>query len=176
MTSLAADDPGSLDRLVDIVPAPPAPWWPPAPGWFLVGAALLLGIMARAVQFVRFWRANAYRRAAFRELGELVAASEADPSRWSELPPLLKRVALVAYPRAMVAELSGDAWLQFLEETAAFGREPGQTLLALAYDPQATRRRTRDEFLKLAAAAGDWIRFDQGALPRTAVDAEAARC
>ncbi len=40
MTSLAADDPGSLDRLVDIVPAP-APWWPHAAGWFLVGAALL---------------------------------------------------------------------------------------------------------------------------------------
>ena len=44
-------DPGSLDRLHDIVSPPPAPWWPPAPGWYALGliVLLLLGVGAWAV-------------------------------------------------------------------------------------------------------------------------------
>ena len=75
-------------------------------GW----CVLVLLLLWLGWRFWKRWQANAYRREALRELGEIETAPE-------RLPELLKRVALVAYPRAEVAELSGDAWLGFLDGT-----------------------------------------------------------
>lgn len=157
----AADDPGRLDRLADIVSPPPAPWWPPAPGWYVVAGIAAAALLAIAVNEFLRWRRNAYRRAALRELETLVAAAKTDSARWTELPPLLKRVALAAYPRHDVAGLSGEPWLAFLDETAGshtFTAAPGQTLLSLAYDPQSVRRHTPEDLAKTADAVRAWIR------------------
>jgi hypothetical protein len=127
----AADDPASLDRLHDIVLRPPISWWPPALGWHVVAAIALWLAAVGVVRAVSRHRANAYRRAALRELAALERTN-----RWEELPALLKRVALAAYPREEVASLSGDAWLRFLDRTAGtpgFGRVAGEHLLQLAY-------------------------------------------
>lgn len=167
----AADDPGSLDRLVDIVSPPPAPWWPPAPGWSVVAGLAAAALLAVAVKELLRWRRNAYRRAALRELETLVAAAKTDPARWTELPSLLKRVALVAYSRYDVAALSGEPWLAFLDETAGshtFTAAPGQTLLSLAYDPQSVRRRTPEELVKTADAVRAWIRVHRDPHPAAA--------
>lgn len=96
----------SLDRLHDIVVPPPVPWWPPAPGWYVLFAllvALLVFVMIRAWQK---WRANAYRRAALRELDSahtVAAVSE-----------ILRRTALVTMPRTTLAGLSGPQWTAWL--------------------------------------------------------------
>ena len=40
-------DPSSLDNLFDIVVPPPVSWWPPAPGWYVVGGlAIALAVWA----------------------------------------------------------------------------------------------------------------------------------
>lgn len=105
-------DPFSLDRLQDIVRLDPVPWWPPAPVWWL-----LLSLAATwAAYFLTMgllrWRKNAYRREAVRQLGAMPERPEA-----VELSSLLKRVALVAYPRERVASLSGLDWTEFLSES-----------------------------------------------------------
>ena len=69
-------DPASLDNLRDIVVPPSVPWWPPAPGWWVVFALLTLAIAVFAWRRWRAWHANAYRREALRELQAATSAAE----------------------------------------------------------------------------------------------------
>lgn len=152
---MIADDPASLDRMHDIVAAPPAPWWPPAPGWYVVlGVGGLVAIVSLA-KLVLAWNRDRYRRAA---LAELIAV-EADPSPLPRLSELLKRTALAAYPREEVAALTGEPWLTFLDRTGAttaFTRGPGR---ALGDGPYARAARLDDrELAHLFTAARAWVR------------------
>lgn len=106
-------DPFSLDRLQDIVPGPDVAFWPPAPAWYFVLAVVVIQGALLSIRFARRYRSNAYRRQALRELGDL---REGDS--WG-LSVLLKRVALVAFPREKVASLTGKAWVEFLSQTVS---------------------------------------------------------
>lgn len=96
----------SLDRLHDIVLPPEVPWWPPAPGWYLVLGILLLLVLVLGHRAWQRYQANAYRRAALREL----AVAQDVPS----IAELLRRTALAVAPREEIAALTGDAWLDWL--------------------------------------------------------------
>lgn len=102
-------DAASLANLRDIVTPPPVPWWPLAPGWWLV--LMLLGLFAvlASLRGWRRWRANAYRRAALRALREADSVAS--------VAEILKRAALMATSRVQVASLSGSAWVQWLAST-----------------------------------------------------------
>lgn len=92
-------------------------WWPPAPGWWLLALLVIIAV-ALLVYLLRRYRAkNAYRRRALRQLRELHAQYQADAETGSYLRrinALLKSVALLAYPRAVVAAQHGETWRQFL--------------------------------------------------------------
>ncbi len=132
-----------LSRLRDVIPAPLPPWWPPAPGWWLlavVGAGSALGLSTW------LWlrrRRRRYRRAALAEIeqayrrcqakiAENPANRPAADSRYlQEANQILRRAALVAWPRGRVAALSGGGWLEFLDQSGggeAFQRGAGQAL------------------------------------------------
>lgn len=111
------DDPADLSRLADIVVPPPVPWWPPAAGWWILGAVFLAAAAMLAFLAIRHHRRNAYRRAALEELAAIGAV--ADPAGAAAVSAVLKRTALVAYPRSEVASLTGAAWLAFLDGTSA---------------------------------------------------------
>ena len=104
-------DSTSLDNLRDIVVPQPPPGWPPAEGvWILavVGAAALAALF---VAWRRARMAGAYRRAG------LALLKDARTSR--DLTIALKRVALAAFPRPVVAPLHGEAWVGFLQSTCS---------------------------------------------------------
>lgn len=125
-------DPTSLDRLHDLVTPPPVPWWPPAPGVFIVLVALALGIMILLLKMFINWQANCYRREALRLLDD----PSTKPAEWSEL---LKRTALAVWPRDEVADLTGDTWLSFLDRTAGmnvFSTGAGRVIETIAFDPK----------------------------------------
>jgi hypothetical protein len=140
-------DPASLENLRDIAVPPPVPWWPPAPGWWMVMAVLVIAIIVVAFRAWRRWRANAYRRAALRELQRATTLAG--------IAEILKRAALVACRRTDIAALSGSAWCRWLAETAG-GPVPDNVAEAL----------TRGVFGKaddvnvgeVSAFATDWIR------------------
>jgi hypothetical protein len=151
-------DPADLSNLRDIVVPPPVPWWPPAPGWWIVAAALAAALAMLAVHVIRHHRHNAYRRAALAELAALDSAD--DPARARAISAILKRTALVAYPRAEVASLTGAAWLAFLDRTAgtdAFTKGPAAALERAAYGAP-----TGDD-AALAAAARRWVKRHRAA-------------
>ena len=99
-------DPTSLDRLHDLVLPPGVPWWPPAPGWYALFVLPALAGGWLAWRRWQHWRADAYRRAALREL--------ASPRDATAVAELLRRTALAVEPRPVVAGMTGRAWTDWL--------------------------------------------------------------
>jgi hypothetical protein len=110
-------DPASLQNLNDIVLPTAINWWPLANGWYFLFGILAMGILWLAYRSRQRWNAARYRRAALHELQLLEAGIHSDTNRDSclrQIPILLKRTALSAYPRHEVASLSGAPWYDFL--------------------------------------------------------------
>ena len=138
-------DQADLSQLADIVVPAPIPWWPPAPGWWIVAAALLVVATILIHQTVLRYRRNAYRRAALAEL--IAIGPPVDRAGLAAISAVLKRAALVAYPRVEVASLTGAAWLAFLNRAAGtevFTKGPaaalGQAALGGSVDDGVTIR------------------------------------
>jgi hypothetical protein len=108
-----------LSGLRDIHLPPPPELWPPAPGWWLLAivAVVVLGIVLRFA--FATWRRGRPRRAAVRAIEALRnrhAAGESPLVLVGELATLVRRAAMIRYPRTRVAGLTGRAWLEFLDD------------------------------------------------------------
>ena len=152
-----------VQELRDIRGLDPTPWWPPAPGWWLVLlAALVLG--AAVLLAVRWWRdriPGSWQADARRQLRALE-----DRLRWSdartaaaELSELLRRVAMARFGRRACAGLVGEAWLEWLERHDPQGfpwRREGRALIELPY--ARPRQRAAGERLEpLLKATRGWV-------------------
>ena len=100
------EDPTSLDRLHDLALPPEVPWWPLAPGWYVIITVVLIAAAWLAFRAWKRWQSNAYRRAALRELKSLETSAA--------IAELLRRTALVSAPRPVIAEKTGGAWTDWL--------------------------------------------------------------
>lgn len=156
-------DPYSLERLHDIVEPVAVSWWPPAAGLWLLLAMLLLWLTVLVLLAWLAYRRNRYRREALRLLGDISPALLDPRSRndaLGEVAQLLKRTALSAYPRAQVARLNGEQWLDFLDRSGGAGRfsQGAAALLGrISWQPQAGAKLSRQELKEIAAAARHWI-------------------
>lgn len=158
--TVSTPDPASLSRLHDIVvPEAVDPWWPLAPGWYLV-AALAVGVVAWGVWRVRQRRqAGRYRREALAELRALRRLAPGQREAAAGLMTLLKRTALAAWPRTEVAALSGEAWWRFLDENGGgkrFGGGLGELAEQLVYAKHGGKFTGRD-LRRLYKAVRQWI-------------------
>lgn len=121
---MKSPDPASLQNLNDIVLPTAVSWWPLANGLYFLFGLLVMVISWLAYRSRQRWIAARYRRAALHELQLLEVGIQSDTSRDSclrQIPVLLKRTALSAYPRNEVASLSGTPWFDFLNSKV---REP----------------------------------------------------
>jgi hypothetical protein len=157
------NDPTSLDRLHDIVAPAPAPWWPMAPAWYwLIGLALILGILF-GLHCLLQWQRNRYRREALAELARQEAALldlKRRAQALSALAELLKRAALSAWPRAEVASLTGHAWSAFLDRTGrtnAFSQGLGAILENASYDPRSAAALDESALRELVVVVRHWL-------------------
>lgn len=151
-------DPASLQNLNDIVSPGPVAWWPLAPGWYVIAALLLALSVWALIRLNRQWSANAYRREAMRSFSAMRNGGE---ERARELPELLKRTALAAWPRRQVAALSGAEWHGFLDRTASttlFSGGAGAILERLAYPGRDAGRLSEEEFQQLYEAIAHWLK------------------
>jgi len=151
-------------------------WWPPAPGWWLVAALALAGLVA----FALYYRNGRHRRAALRVVGKVRAALEqgAEPVECLQrVSTTLRRFAMttadqqsVASLRAVggvterpdsdeVAGLIGQRWLRYLDsrwQRDEFTGGAGRLLLAAPYARPDTVE--RQHAIELAALCADWLR------------------
>lgn len=112
-------------------PTEPTPisMWPETQAWIWLGvlACALLGYAA--FRWHRYRKLNAYRRAAVSALSEVGNDATA-------IATILRRTALAAYPRSLVAGLHGEDWLRFLDKTwgrPGFESDMGRKMLSAPY-------------------------------------------
>jgi hypothetical protein len=157
-------DPTSLDRLHDIVAPPPAPWWPPAPGWYWVMGVLAVLLCVALVRRFLVWQRNCYRREALAEWRRQEPRLRDKTERASALAALaelLKRTALSAFPREEVAALTGAKWLAFLNRTGAameFPTNVGALLESAAYDPPSVLRLSEEQVTEASGLVRRWLK------------------
>ena len=168
---MKSSDPASLQNLNDIVMPAATGWWPLASGWYFLIGLLLVALIWFGYRSRRTWLANRYRRPALQELqllAEDINGTENRMTSLRQLPALLKRTALSAYPRNDVASLSGKDWHRFLNSTLknpSFTEEILITLDNISYtrvepgdvDDQATSA--------LINASKQWIKHHQVPVP-----------
>lgn len=99
-------DPTSLDRLHDIILPASVPWWPLAPGWYMLFGVVVLIVGWLTYCFWKRWQTNAYRRQALQELAGMDDASA--------IAELLRRTALAVESRLEIAEKTGADWADWL--------------------------------------------------------------
>jgi hypothetical protein len=156
-------DAASLSNLHDVALPAPVDLWPLAPGWYVVAvvtSALSLYLIWRGWQS---WRRNRYRGQALRELERI--RQRAEGRGLDDVPVLLKRAALSAWPREQVAALTGPDWYRFLDGSAGtdrFRSGAGVLLERLAYPSSAGGALSAAEEITLLDAVGDWLKRHQG--------------
>lgn len=146
-------------QLRDIhLPAEPG-WWPPAPGWWIVAALALVLLLWLSRIALRRYRLHRQRRRILAMLDALAQADgELTPAAITEISTLLRRLALMRFPRQRVASLTGNAWLRFLDATGGddgFTHGPGQVLASGPYQP---RLPADMDFVALSALVRAWVK------------------
>ena len=160
----AAPAPGDLtvlNGLADIAEPPEPTAWPPN---FWVLGLIFAGLGLTTLILFRLWQRHQRRRPHRAALAELAEWERAAPSRSAgdaaaTLTALLRRVALLHYPRDRVASLSGTAFARFLDEamaTPTFTQGPAAGILGDArYGARAAPPIDCDR--ELAEAARRWL-------------------
>lgn len=148
--------PQLLDLMHELASPEPVPWWPQTPGWWIVAGWLLAVLALAAWQLIKRRRRNRYRRIALAEINSLAARRDMQPDESAQhIAAVLKRTALVAYPRTEVASLHGAEWARFLVESAGNDAQiaaAANLLASAAYRPDADPEALRNP-------ASRWVRL-----------------
>lgn len=169
----AAPAPGDLivlNGLADIAEPPEPSAWPPN---FWVLGLILAGLGLTTLILYRLRQRHLRRRPHRAALAELADWERAAPSRSAEdaaatLTALLRRVALLHYPRDQVASLSGTAFAAFLDqalETPTFTQGSAAEILG---DARYAARPSGPLgcSAELAEAARGWLNAHRDGAPR----------
>jgi hypothetical protein len=161
---MEAEDP--LSELADIHLPDAVPFWPPAPGWWVLAALLLAGLGWLLWLQFRVWQRKQCMHAALAELTRVynsyngrpadAGTNEAGLAFLHGCNEVLKRVALEHNPVLAVARLNGGEWLAFLDtkgNTNAFTSGAGQVLGDGSYRP-----RFNADVDAVHTLCSDWIR------------------
>jgi len=107
-----------LSQLRDIHLPETGGFWPPAPGWWVLMVLALIALAWVVLAVIRRRRRNRWRRLAKQALDELAENAEPTPAWFASLNTLLKQAARECHPHRYPESLSGDAWIDFLIDTA----------------------------------------------------------
>jgi hypothetical protein len=133
-------NPDLLSQLRDIHGAPPLPWWPPAPGWWVLAFLAMLLLFWIGRRLLARLRVHRRREQMLGWVDHLNATT--DPERQphaylSTLNRIFKLVALRAFPDKQCAVMAGPEWVEFL--TGQMTKTPSADALAVLasgpYDP-----------------------------------------
>jgi hypothetical protein len=154
----------------------PIGWWPPAVGWWLLAALVLVGLAAYALRYYQ----SRHRRVALKSLQRVRAALEQGVEPvvcLQNVSTVLRRFAMTTAARDRKTEfaadpdvpgLIGQRWLAYLDsrwQRDIFVSGAGRALLAAPYArPNSIERGTA---IELTALCAEWLSA-QPAIPRAA--------
>jgi len=134
-----------------------AEFWPPAIGWWiLLALVILLPLVIYVIQQIRIRSAKFY---ALQQMEKLQEDSGTNAAKFAEeTSKLLKRIAILRFGKEKIATLSGKEWVSFLIKTGDL--QLSDKLISLfAYSPYAKIEKSdRNSILSLKEAAEIWIR------------------
>lgn len=138
------------------------PFWPPAPGWYMLCGLLVLAAILLLRSCIRRRGENRYRREALHQLKEIgaFAGTRAEQGDVQAVNRLLKKTALSVFPRKEVAPLFGKEWLKFLDKhcsSAVFTGTSGELLLSATSGTLKATSIPEDQWQHLVALAETWI-------------------
>lgn len=149
-----------LSQLRDIQSAPPAPFWPPAPGWWVLAAIVLFVAGWLLLRAWRAWRVQQRRKALMMHLHALRQTHDPEnaPQRYlSSVNRLLKVAAMRAFPAETPGALQGKDWVDFLVSKSSQATPEGngalEPLATGPYQPQPLF-----DANSLESAAIHWLR------------------
>lgn len=147
-----------LSGLKDIHLPPMPPAWPPsARFWIVLGSLAVLVFLVRWI-IIRS-RIVTARKYANREVESITKRFNKNGYKIaSELSLLMRRIALMKFPREEVSPLSGKEWRRFLEKTSkkpVFEGRAGDIIENIMYIPP--ERFGKQDVAPLVAAAKEWI-------------------
>lgn len=134
------------------VQLPPAPsWWPPAPGYLMVGGAVLLVILALALLW---WQRRRRRQRWLQAFDQELATTADATAELAAIAGLLRRAARQAQPGS--ESLRGDAWWQRVDPKGTLPDTRRSLLAEGAYRPRvdasevaAVRSWARERYLAM---------------------------
>ena len=163
-TPLPAQDP--LAQLRDIHLPDAVSAWPPAPGWWILAAIVLVLLAVGIYYCIQYIRRTRYRRQALKQLAALEQYHRQPTTYLQRLNHLLKQTALAADSSVDVAGLSGQQWLAFLDHsgnTTHFKQGAGTLLLQGPYLPEhASATIPATTITELQKIARQWIKHHDG--------------
>jgi len=125
-----------LSQLRDIqLPGDPS-WWPPAPGWWLVGLAVI-SLSYIVIDRILKWRRLTAPSRKFVTAMKCLPTHDPGQSQQNltAISRLTRQYAITRFGRDRTAGLTGTKWLGFLDQSSnskSFSRGPGAVL---AYGP-----------------------------------------
>lgn len=109
----ASAAPNALEQLKPLIEPDAISAWPPAPGWWVLGALLLVSLIAAAILGFRRWRYHKqtrYQREALALLTVIQNDTDSDTARkLHDAAMVLRRAAICAWGREQTATLSWEA-------------------------------------------------------------------
>ncbi len=146
----------SLELMPPVAP-PPIPWWPPAPGWWLLlGLALVLALMLPLLG--RWMRLRRKQRRRAQTLLAGIPDTLSDREWLTAMNTLLKRVAKHK-GELPATRLHGEAWLDYLCESYPKPQRSALTPLASGLYQKAPEL-TPEQRARLRRELKRWLRHN----------------
>ena len=137
-------------------------WWPPAPGWW-ISLALIVLLLWLLPRLLRWLRHKPAKRLSLLELERIrlrYKEGQSDKIILSEVTSLLRRVTISYYGREQYAALTGAQWIEQLQRLAPGSGFSEQQLQLLTHDRY--RAHCEPDVEALLRSMEQWLR----ALPR----------
>ena len=114
-------------------------WWPLAPGWWVLILLATAGVFYLSYREYLKWQWNAARRLALAELALIRGEYDLGMDSLTlakKLSVLLRRGMLAYAPRAQIAGLTGEQWLEWLDvglDDRPFTKGSGRDIASMPY-------------------------------------------
>ena len=132
-------------------------WWPPALGWWLLAILIPLSIALMVWLYMRITRKTAIK-AAKKLLLQIKQDKQSDNNqKLTDLSALIRRVAISTTSRENCAGLTGQQWLEFLDQSmksSPFTQGIGQLLANAPYQKSAP---SEQDINQLSRLCEDWL-------------------
>ncbi|WP_444994224.1 DUF4381 domain-containing protein [Aliikangiella sp. IMCC44359] len=135
-----SQQPNPLDQLKDIHLPQPIEQFQLAPGWWVLIGLTIIVIILLIRRYFKKRQSLRYLKPALNEL-KIISDAKPDFKSAAQISALMKRVFLIYYPQHEVASLSGENWVNFINQQAEktlLNEEVIQLFSAVIYKPNQT--------------------------------------